>query len=77
MKLITRMKVAWRILWADSAFVVTRRREVVNPYTDFDNDDQVADAALDISCRVMEARIDCDVMEANMGVVKEILGGGK
>lgn len=72
-----KIKVAWRILWADSSFVVTRRREVVKPYPDFDNDDKVVDAALGLSCKAMEARIDSDVMDANMDLVKEILGGGK
>ena len=76
-KLIPKLKVAWRILWADSSFVVTRRREVVKPYPDFDNDDPIVDTVYDLACRAMEARIDDEAIQANMGVVKEILGGGK
>ena len=72
-----KMKVAWRILWADSSFVVTRRREIVSVHANFYASDPIVDAALDMSCRAMEARIDDEAIKANMGVVKEILGGGK
>lgn len=52
-----RLKAAWRVLRAESMFVVTRRGKQASVHLHFGLDDNVLDIALEKSCEAMAVKV--------------------
>ena len=58
-----RLLCAWRVLWSEQRFVVTRNNGRINVSMCFDVDGLVLDESLDNACLAMEMRVEKEKFE--------------